>query len=64
MSEEANQARREADLYKELLESQRKDYEERLRLQREASKFYNRDGFWIAFWVILPLILLALGFNI
>jgi hypothetical protein len=64
MNEEASQARREADLYKELLEQQRQDYEERLRLQREASKFYNRDGFWIAFWIIGPLVLLALGIDI
>jgi hypothetical protein len=64
VDEETIRAQQEAARYKALLESQRQEYEERLRLQREASKFYNKEGFWLAFWVIMPLILLALGFNI
>jgi hypothetical protein len=64
MDGELRRAQEEAALYKKLLENQSQDYEERLRLQREASKFYNKGGFWLAFWIILPLVLLALGINI
>ncbi|ASY16781.1 hypothetical protein [Candidatus Planktophila versatilis] len=64
MGEAENRARREAEFLNEELQNQKNYYEERLRQQKEASKFYNQDGFWLAFWIIGPLILLALGFNV
>ena len=64
MVEAEDRARREAEFLNEELKNQKSYYEERLRQQREASKFYNQDGFWLAFWIVGPLILLALGFNV
>lgn len=61
---ENEQHKRDLSFYKEVVKNQKLEYEERLRAQREASKFYNQDGFWLAFWIIVPLILVLLGVSI
>ncbi|NBP66229.1 MAG: hypothetical protein EBU66_16455 [Bacteroidetes bacterium] len=61
---ENEQYKRDLSFYKEVVQNQKMEYEERLRSQREASKFYNQDGFWLAFWIIVPLILVLLGVSI
>ncbi len=38
--------------------------QERIKAVRESSKFYNTDGFWLLFWILIPLVLLGLGFNL
>ncbi len=38
--------------------------QERIKAVRESSKSYNTEGFWILFWILIPLILLGLGFNL
>jgi hypothetical protein len=45
-------------------ESQAESHKQEIERIREASKFYNTDWFWLAFWILGPLILLGLGFNI
>jgi hypothetical protein len=40
------------------------DNQERIKVVRENSKFYNSEGFWLLFWIIVPLVLLGLGFNL
>lgn len=57
-------AKREAEFYREQLARQAQDHKEQLARQKEASKFYNTDSFWLAFWIVAPLVLLALGFNV
>ncbi len=44
------------------LEKERHQYD--LLKAKEDGKFYNSDGFWLLFWIVLPLVLLGLGFNI
>jgi hypothetical protein len=43
-------------------EKERHQYD--LSKAKEDGKFYNSDGFWLLFWIVLPLVLLGLGFNI
>jgi hypothetical protein len=38
--------------------------QERIKAVRESSKYYNSEGFWILFWILIPLVLLGLGFNL
>jgi hypothetical protein len=38
--------------------------QERIKAVRENSKFYNSEGFWLLFWIVVPLVLLGLGFNL
>lgn len=65
MEDEAiERAKRETEFYREQLARQTADHKEQLARQKEASKFYNTDGFWIAFWILIPFVLVALGISL
>jgi len=49
---------------KQYRESEAERHQQHIAQVRESSKFYNTDIFWILFWILGPLILLGLGFNI
>lgn len=47
-----------------LREEENESHQYALSKAKEDGKFYNSDGFWLLFWIVLPLVLLGLGFNI
>jgi hypothetical protein len=52
------------EISNQIRESEQERHKQNLAQAKEAGKFYNSEGFWLLFWIVGPLILLALGFNI
>jgi hypothetical protein len=59
---ERTKARLELSL--QMQESEQERHKQNLAQAKEAGKFYNSEVFWLLFWIIGPLVLLGLGFNI
>jgi hypothetical protein len=63
-SEEVKRLRAELAFSQEMRRNEAIANQERIKAVRESSKFYNTDGFWLLFWILIPLVLLGLGFNL
>ena len=59
---EATKARLEVS--NQIRESERERHIYNLAEVKKSGKFYNSEGFWLLFWILGPLLLLALGFNV
>jgi hypothetical protein len=46
-----------------LREEEKESHQYDLVKAKEDGKFYNSEGFWLLFWIVLPLVLLGLGYN-
>jgi hypothetical protein len=62
--EELTRLKAELAFSQEMRRSEAIANQERIEAVRESSKFYNTDGFWLLFWILIPLVLLGLGFNL
>ena len=63
-SEEVKRLKAELAFSQEMRRNEAIANQERVNAVRESSKFYNTDGFWLLFWILIPLVLLGLGFNL
>jgi hypothetical protein len=63
-SEEVKRLRAELAFSQEMRRNESLASQERIKAVRESSKFYNTEGFWLLFWILIPLILLGLGFSL
>lgn len=63
-SEEVKRLKAELAFSQEMRRNEAIANQERINAVRESSKFYNTDGFWLLFWILIPLVLLGLGFNL
>jgi len=61
---ELDRTKAQLEFEKQFRESEAERHRQNLAQVRESSKFYNTDLFWLLFWILGPLILLGLGFNI
>jgi hypothetical protein len=62
--EELKRLKAELVFTQEMLRNEAIANQERIKAVRESSKYYNSEGFWILFWILIPLVLLGLGFNL
>ena len=63
-SEELKRVKAELAFTQEMRRNEAIANEKQIKEVRESSKFYNTDGFWLLFWILIPLVLLGLGFNL
>jgi hypothetical protein len=63
-SEEVKRLRAELAFSQEMRRNESLANQERIKAVKETSKFYNTEGFWLLFWILIPLILLGLGFSL
>jgi hypothetical protein len=63
-SEEVKRLRAELAFSQEMRRNESLVNQERIKAVKESSKFYNTEGFWLIFWILIPLVLLGLGFSL
>jgi|688.fasta_scaffold2433247_1 hypothetical protein len=62
-SEEVKRLKAELAFSEEMRRNEAIANQERIKAVRESSKFYNTDGFWLLFWILIPLVFLGLGWS-
>ena len=62
-SEEIKRLKAELAFSEEMRQNEALANQERIKAVRESSKFYNTGGFWLLFWILMPLVLLGLGWS-
>jgi hypothetical protein len=44
-------------------EEEKESHQYDLLKAKEDGKFYNSEGFWLFFWIVLPLVLFGFAYN-
>ena len=58
---EIQRLKAELKISEEIRNNEREINQYRIDLIKNGAKFYNRDGFWLFFWIALPFFLVALS---
>jgi hypothetical protein len=58
---EIQRLKAELKISEEIRINERESHQYRVEAIRNDAKFYNRDGFWLLFWIALPFLFVALG---